>query len=137
MRTHAREAVLKLLYSELFEIKADEQFKDKIFKEFSLNEKDTEFAKELYKAASENFEVFSGEISALSKSFALDRIFKIDKCAIIIAMTEIKYFESVPAVVAIDEAVKLVKRYSQEESANFVNGILAAYKLKHEGAANE
>ena len=42
-------------------------------------------------------------------------------------MAEIKYFEDIDAAVSIDEAVRLVKKYSTESSLGFVNGILAEF----------
>ena len=45
-----------------------------------------------------------------------------------IAVAELKYFSDIPPVVSIDEAISLVRKYSTEESMNFVNGILAAVK---------
>ena len=44
------------------------------------------------------------------------------------------YFEDVPKIVAIDEAVNLTKVYSGEKSQSFVNGILAEYKKRQENA---
>ena len=49
-------------------------------------------------------------------------------CALYIAVAELKYFSDIPPVVSIDEAISLVRKYSTEESMNFVNGILAAVK---------
>ena len=45
-----------------------------------------------------------------------------------IAVAELKYFADVPNVVAIDEALSLVRKYSTDESLNYVNGILASLK---------
>ena len=42
------------------------------------------------------------------------------------ALAEIRYFDDVPDVVAVDEAVGLAKKYSTEKSVGFVNGVLAA-----------
>ena len=42
------------------------------------------------------------------------------------AMAEILYIGT-PAVVAVDEAVALAKKYSTEKSVGFVNGVLAGF----------
>ena len=53
--------------------------------------------------------------------------------ALYIAVAEIKYFDDIPPVVSIDEALYLVRKYSADESLNFVNGVLAALKKDMEG----
>jgi N utilization substance protein B len=131
MRTQAREAVLKLLFSKLFDNDADLIFKKSIYNEFKLNEEDINFAETLYNNSFNNFDLYNEEISLLSSGYSSARIFKVDKCAMVMAIAEMN-LSDVPKIVIIDEAVKLVKKYSTENSVNFVNGILAAYKNKQE-----
>ena len=50
---------------------------------------------------------------------------KVDLTIIRLAVYEIKFDEDVPAGVAINEAVEIAKKFGQEESAGFVNGVLA------------
>jgi len=128
MRTQAREAVLKLLFSKLFDNEADADFKKNIYNELKLDEDDKSFAEKLYTLSFNNFEEYSNRLGELSTGYSQQRIFKVDKCAMVIAMTEMNFFNDIPKVVSIDEAVKLVKKYSTESSVNFVNGILANYK---------
>ena len=66
-------------------------------------------------------------LDELSVGFSEKRLFPVDKSLLLMAMAEIRYIEGVPAVVAIDEAVGLAKKYSTEKSAGFVNGVLAAF----------
>jgi transcription antitermination protein NusB len=56
-------------------------------------------------------------------AWQLNRLPKIDKDILTIAMAEILYLE-VPLQVAIDEAVELAKRYSDREGFRFINGVL-------------
>ena len=42
-----------------------------------------------------------------------------------LAVYEIKYDEDIPVSVAINEAVEIAKKYGQDESPSFVNGVLA------------
>jgi transcription antitermination protein NusB len=56
-------------------------------------------------------------------AWQLNRLPKIDKDILTIAMAEIFYLE-VPIQVAIDEAVELAKRYSDREGFRFINGVL-------------
>ncbi len=56
-----------------------------------------------------------------------DRMGKVDLTIIRLAVYEILYDEDIPVGVAINEAVELAKRYGQDESSSFVNGVLAKF----------
>ena len=61
----------------------------------------------------------------LKSDWKIDRISKIDLSILKLAIYEIKYKE-IPFKIAINEAVELAKRYGEDPSKNFVNGILAS-----------
>lgn len=63
-------------------------------------------------------------ISQCSIGWGLDRILKIDKDIMKIAVTELLFIKEIPVKVVIDEAVELAKKYSSDESTPFINGIL-------------
>lgn len=58
------------------------------------------------------------------KNWSIERIFKIDLAILRLAVYEIMYFDSMPAKVAVNEAVELAKRYGNDSSYNFINGVL-------------
>lgn len=132
MRKNAREAVYKLLFSNLFNDKFDNDFKEFIFTEENLTTEDIEFANEIIDAYYKNESEINQIISDLSKGYNLDRIYTTDKCAMQIAITEMTYLKDIPYIVSINEAMELVRLYSTPESPNFVNGILAEYKKRLE-----
>ena len=134
MRKDAREAVLIRLYRDCFFTEQDETFVSRVYKEHSLSEQDRTFADTLYNTVKLHEEDLLELISQLSQGFLLNRIFLTDKCALLIGLCEMTYFEDVPKIVAIDEAVNLTKVYSGEKSQSFVNGILAEYKKRQESA---
>ena len=55
----------------------------------------------------------------------LQRISKIDLAILKLAIYELKYTK-IPFKVAINEAVELAKKYGEDSSKNFVNGVLAS-----------
>lgn len=59
-------------------------------------------------------------------AWQLNRLAKIDKDILTIAVAEILYLE-VPVQVAIDEAVELAKRYSDDDGFRFINGVLRRF----------
>lgn len=132
MRKDAREAVYKLLFSNQFNDKFDEQFKKYIYLDCNLTKEDIAFADEIIENFYKNEEEINGIIAELSKGYKLDRIFVTDKCAMQIAICEITYLKDIPIIVSISEAMELVRKYSTPESPNFVNGILAEYKKRVE-----
>ena len=66
-------------------------------------------------------------INASTTGWKTTRMGKVDLTIIRLAVYEIKYEEDVPAKVAINEAVELAKLYGTDNSASFVNGVLAKF----------
>ena len=58
------------------------------------------------------------------------RMGKVDLTIIRLAVYEIEFDENIPLSVAINEAVELAKKFGQEESAGFINGVLAKFAEK-------
>jgi len=72
-------------------------------------------------------------INELSEGWPPDRQPAVDRNILRLAIYEIRYVESVPEIVSVDEAVELAKKYSTAESGKFVNGVLAGYLRKYGG----
>lgn len=128
MRRDAREAAYKILYAENFNDETDDAFKRETFSEQKLSETDVKFAEALLKTVADHKSEINDVISEFAKGYKIERLYSTDKCALMLAVAEIKYFDDIPPVVSIDEALYLVRKYSTDESLNFVNGVLASYK---------
>lgn len=124
MRSLARESVFKFLFSKLFN-SDDEGLFDVLIKD--LDDNDKRFAKELLSSVENNQDEYLSCIEELSIGYKLNRVLNADKCALLIGIAELNAFTSTPIAVVIDEAVKIVAKYSTENSTDFVNGILAEY----------
>lgn len=74
------------------------------------------------------------EIDGLIKSnldkWSFDRIAKTDLAILRTAVAEMLYLDYIPAVVSINEAVELSKKYSEDKAYKFVNSVLG--KIKEE-----
>jgi N utilization substance protein B len=90
------------------------------------------FARRLGEEAWARREDLDQMIGSVSENWSLDRISRIDRLILRMALSEMLGFDDIPAKVSLDEAIELAKRYSQEKSPGFVNGILDAL-LKREG----
>lgn len=124
MRSLAREAVFKFIFSKLFN-QQDEGLFDVLTKELSSDDK--KFANEILTSLNDNYDMFLNKLSDLAINFKFDRIINADKCAILIGMAEYTIFPKTPVAIIIDEAVNLSVKYSTESSSKFVNGILAEF----------
>jgi len=80
----------------------------------------------------------SGEIDALISSHAehwrIERMPAVDRNILRLAIFELRHTGTPPAVV-IDEALELARRFSNEESVHFVNGVLDAVHREAAGSA--
>jgi N utilization substance protein B len=127
-RREIREQIFKLLFRvEFNEIIEMEQQKALALddEECKANEKD----KEEISAKLDSIVEILPEIDQIIKDnmegWTIERVGKVELTILRLAVYEIKYDESVPDTVAINEAVELSKKYGQEDAGSFVNGILA------------
>ena len=72
-------------------------------------------------------EELNATIQQFSIGWDVNRISKLAKCVMQLAIFEILYVDDVPTGVAISEAVRLVKKYDGNDTGSFVNGILGAF----------
>ncbi len=126
-RSEIREQAFKLMYS--LEIQRDENLEEQV--ELYLesnnitNENAIDYIKDVIFGIEKNEKEILDEIEKYLKSdWKIDRISKIDLTILKLAIYEIKYKE-LPFKVAINEAVELAKKYGEDSSKKFVNGILA------------
>ncbi len=61
-----------------------------------------------------------------ARAYELERLYKVDKAILFVAIYEILYCDDIPYKVSVNEAVELAKIYSTEKSAGYINGILAS-----------
>jgi len=126
-RSSSRKLAMQLLYKSEFHLGLgmDEIAKD-VF-ERSQNEPETKaFAMEMATIAKSHITEIDSLIETYSTDWDLDRLNQVDKSIMRLAFSEIVYMQTPPAV-AIDEALRLAKKFSSEDSPKFINGILGAY----------
>ena len=126
-RTAIRENTFKLLYSNEIQKEIDEE-QIEIFIEASNieGEEQIEYIKNSFYGIQKNIEEIKELIEKnLKEKWTIERISKIDIAILKLAIYEILYSE-VPYKVAINEAIELAKKYGDENSKKFINGILAS-----------
>lgn len=127
-RTLMRENAFKLIYS--LEIQKVEDVQDQIELYFESNNIKDQEEKNYIEDAITGIEKHQEEILKdiemnLKDEWKLSRISKMDLAILKLAIYEIK-FSDVPYKVSINEAVELAKKYGEDKSKNFVNGVLAS-----------
>lgn len=126
-RSEQREHIFKLVFrAEFYE--ADEFAEQKELYMDALTEikeEDKAYILDKTDQVIGNKEEIDESIKAISEGWKIGRIGKVELALIRLAVYEIQYDDDIPTSVAINEAVELAKIYSGEQSARFVNGILA------------
>ena len=128
-RTATREQAFKLIYS--LEIQKQQEKLEEAIEIYEESNQITDQNAKIYIADAilgiqKNKEEIIYQIEKNLKSdWKLERISKIDLAILKLAVYELNYTE-VPFKVVINEAVELAKKYGEESSKNFVNGILAS-----------
>ena len=126
-RSAAREEAFKLLYSlEIQKENLDEQL-EMYFENEEITEQEIKnYIAGTVKGIESNISDIENKISEnLKKDWKLERISKINLVLLKLAIYEILYTET-PYKVAINEAIEIAKKYGDDNSPNFVNGILAS-----------
>ncbi len=124
-RKSAREYAYKLVFEYIFDKDASTPTLSEIFKDPNLNTSDAEYIRAVYEAVQAHYDDIIESIKRNAKNFKLERIFKPDLAALILAIAEMQYIDDIPLNVSIFEAIELVKMYSTDKSYQFVNGVLA------------
>ena len=123
-RRSSRELALKFLYQfELNEGDLDEQIK--LFLERNSSQEGVEnFMKELVMSLVSKMKEIDEIIQKYSDNWILDRMTVIDRNILRIGTCELLFNFSTPPKVVINEAIDIAKKYGNEDSPEFINGIL-------------
>lgn len=125
-KSEIREEIFKLVYSlEVQDSKNEEQI-DVYLEDSEISEKSKVQVKDtVLNILKSNSEIEKQIEKNLKTNWNLNRISKIDLAILKIAIYEIIYIK-LPYKISINEAVELAKKYGEDSSASFVNGILAS-----------
>ena len=123
-RRSSRELALKFLYQ--FELNGgdlDEQIK--LFLERNSSQEDVaNFMKKLVVSLIDKMEEIDEIIQKFSDHWILDRMTVIDRNILRMGACELLFNFSTPPKVVINEAIDIAKKYGNEDSPEFINGIL-------------
>lgn len=84
-----------------------------------------DYAVKIAETFQKNHKEVDDTIQKYAKNWDIQRMVKMDKDILRIAIVELIYLKDAPMKVVVDEAIELAKKYSTDDSASFINGILA------------
>ena len=127
-RTALRELAFKLVYS--LEVQKEYELEEQIELFLNVNEIDTkdgiEYITDIAKGIKENETEIKVLIEKnLKDDWKIERISKINLSLLKLGIYELKY-KQIPYKVVINEVVELSKKYGEETSPKFINGVLAS-----------
>ena len=127
-RSELREIIMKVIYQTYI--------LDKTNNEYNINDlikEQLEIENEYVNTCVESIIKNQKEINKLANKYmnnwTIDRLNKVDKAILSLAIYELMYTDT-PSVVAINEAIELSKKYSEEAVTKMINGVLD--KIYHE-----
>lgn len=131
-RRDSREKALMFLYQ--LEIQKGDEARQ--LEEFIVEREVAENEKDYLEKLVSGVQAFKADldlaISPLLKRWTLDRLPKVDLTILRIAAFELLHRSDIPSSVAISEAVLLAKKFSSEESKNYINAVLGKLSLSAE-----
>ncbi len=136
-RRAAREKCVKILYQiDISNNSVEESMKSVFECDGDVGEMSAEagFLRELVTGVLDNLEAIDAEIKDYTHKWSPDRLGRMEKAILRMAVYEIVYRPDIPVAATINEAVELSKEYASDESARFVNGVLAGVAGKHGGS---
>ena len=125
MRKQARETAFKVIYKNLF-MENDFSSSELLEEDNILAEEDVCFVNKLVELYQQNKEEINNSINSKLKGYTPERVYRIDRAILALAITEIKFYNQTPLKVVINEAIEMAKKYSTEKSYSFINGMLKA-----------
>jgi len=140
-RSNAREIVLHLILdmdytrdpsAEVVETRLEKEYYATLQEENDVyterpNQKQLDYIKSVTAGIQEKEEELKEFISRYAIRWNVNRISRLARAILMLAMYEILHVQDVPTSVAVNEALVLAKKYETEETAGFINGILGAF----------
>jgi len=129
-RRKARESTLQIL----FQLEFNDSQLDKTISQFLENKKadkeEEELCTRLICGIVANQAEIDKIIQSASQNWRISRMAIVDKNILRMAAYEMLYDKDLPPAIIINEAIEIAKKYSSDQSATFINGILDALNKK-------
>jgi transcription antitermination protein NusB len=134
-RKRSREVAMELLFQMSINkdnvTEAIENFNDNT--DYDISEIDMNYVERILSGVHNNQEQIDGAIESNLINWKLSRISKINLAILRLCTYELLFEKEIPDKVSINEALELAKKYSEEKSVPFLNGVLDKMMKNSEG----
>ena len=120
-RRTAREKALQAL----FQIDFNEIMPDEAIANVLEGKEMNPYLKQLVHGVQANKENIDEQIRQHLENWKIDRLAKVDLAILRIAVFELQFLNDVPKNVVLNEAIEIAKRFGDEQSSKFINGVLS------------
>lgn len=124
-RNEAREILMQILYEMDATDSMDRETAERLASE-RLSGNNRERGIRLLCGITDELGAIDEAINEKSRSWKTSRMPRVDLAIMRLALGEIRFDETIPDAVAINEAVNLARKFSMERSPRFINGVLGA-----------
>lgn len=124
-RRTAREMAFKMLYAIHEGKNTIEEAADIVLSKY-LDREQQDFIFKEVRGTIDNLDIIDKIIQKYSSAWDLDRIASTDRNILRLAIYEILFCEDIPDSVSINEAVDMAKKYCDEKSYKYINGLLGS-----------
>ncbi len=125
-RKRSREIAMELLFGMTLSKNTLEETIETFVEDYEmkLDTIDLDYIKDILVKVEENKVIIDNKIEESLNNWKLERISKVNLSILRLAIGEMLYIEDVPEKVAINEAIEMTKKYSDDKSVSFINGVL-------------
>ena len=127
-RPIAREAAMQLIFEQIFGGEGETQTLVDLI-DYTPEGNDQGYIDTVVNGVRDQAVQLDAEIASCLRGWTIARLSRVDLAILRLAVFEMKHTD-IPAAVAINEAVELTRKYSQEESCSFINGVLGTISRK-------
>jgi len=131
-RRRARESTLQILFQLEFNSSQPEEAMDQYWEHRDASEEIKTYSRWLVEGILSHQEEIDTLIQSVSKHWRLARMAVVDRNILRLAVFELLYEKNIVPAIVINEAIEIAKKYSNQEAATFVNGLLDAVRKKLE-----
>ena len=127
-RRKARESTLQILFQLEFDNTEPEKVLDSFWKNKRATKEIKEHSRWLVDQITSHRENIDQLIQSVSKNWRISRMAIVDRNILRMAVCELLYEKNLAPAIVINEAIEIAKKFSSEEGATFINGILDAVR---------
>lgn len=123
-RREAREKAVQTL----FQLEGTELTIEEAMAYVLEEEKTDAFFEQVVRGTVENQEAIDASLTEKLENWSLNRLAKVDRTILRLAVYELLYTPDTPQSVVMNEAIELSKTFGDDKSSKFVNGVLSKYQ---------